>query len=65
VRNLADLYKEVGKRAQAEPLYRQTITIQKKYWGNHPDYAKTLNNLGVLYFEMEEYARQSRCVASS
>jgi tetratricopeptide (TPR) repeat protein len=47
--NLAGLYLDQGNYSKAEPLYLQSITIDKKILGeNHPDYATTLNNLALL-----------------
>ena len=42
----------MGRYPQAEPLYKQAIAIRGKALGEeHPDYARSLNNLGVLYKE--------------
>jgi CHAT domain-containing protein len=48
----------MGEYAQAEPLYQQALQIRKATLGeNHPDYAKSLNNLAVLYQNMGKYAQ--------
>jgi len=40
----------------AEPYYKQALEIRKKALGvEHPDYSKSLNNLGGLYSEMGDY----------
>ena len=48
----------MGDYAQAEPLYRQALAIGKKVLGEqHPDYAKSLNDLAGLYQSMGDYAQ--------
>lgn len=43
---------EVGRFAEAEPLYRQTLAIGEKTLGTeHPAYATRLNNLAELLRE--------------
>src|SRR5208283_239214 len=38
--------------------FRQALEIQKKVLGeNHPDYAISLSNLGLLYRDQGDYAR--------
>jgi tetratricopeptide (TPR) repeat protein len=39
--------------AEAEPLYREALEIYRHVVGEqHPDYARSLNNLGFLYYSM-------------
>jgi tetratricopeptide (TPR) repeat protein len=46
----------MGDYKSAEPYYKQALEIYKKALGEeHPDYAMSLNNLGVLYSEMGDY----------
>ena len=45
----------MGDFAQAEPLYKQALEIRKKALGEaHPDYATSLNNLALLYKNMDD-----------
>ena len=40
----------VGRFDNAEPLYNQALQITRTKFGNkHPDFALSLNNLGLLY----------------
>ena len=45
-----------GKYDEAEPLYRESLVIRKKFFGSeHPDVALTLNNLAwLLYKQVSE-----------
>ena len=55
--NLAALYKEQGRYADAEPLYKRALAIDEKAVGpDHPDVATSLNNLAALYKEQGRYA---------
>jgi tetratricopeptide (TPR) repeat protein len=55
--NLAIVYKEQGKYADAEGLFKRALAIQEKTRGkDHPDVAATLNNLAVVYLEQGKYA---------
>ena len=55
--NLAILYREMGRYAEAEPLYRRSLEIREKQLGrDHPDVAGSLNNLANLYSDMGRYA---------
>jgi hypothetical protein len=43
----------MGNYTAAEPLYKEALAIRKKVLGeNHPDYARSLNNLASLYHEL-------------
>ena len=49
---LANLFRLTNRFAEAEPLYRSALNIQEKSLGpDHPDVAKTLNDLAVLLQE--------------
>jgi len=48
--NLAALYRNQGRYAEAEPLYKRSLAIREKARGpDHPDVALALNNLAALY----------------
>jgi tetratricopeptide (TPR) repeat protein len=54
--NLAGLYGDIGKHAQAEPLYKESLAIVKKTLGeNHLDYATFLTNMAHLYNAIQNY----------
>ena len=56
--NLAELYRDQGQYAQAEPLYKRSLAIREKALGpDHPDVATSLNNLAVLYNAQGQYAQ--------
>ena len=56
--NLAGLYQDTGRYAQAEPLYQRALTIREKALGSeHPDVAQSLNNLAGLYQDTGRYAQ--------
>ena len=62
--NLAVLYYDQGRYAEAEPLHSRALAISEKVLGpKHPNLAPTLNGLGVIFREMSRYddagARQS------
>ena len=47
--NLASLYKDQGRYADAEPLNMRALAIYKKALGpDHPKFATALNNLASL-----------------
>ena len=53
---LAVLYHSQGKYNEAEPLYRQSLSIREKHLGeNHLDAATSLNNLATLYLNQGKY----------
>jgi CHAT domain-containing protein/Tfp pilus assembly protein PilF len=55
--NLADLYDQQGRYADAEPLYKRSLAIREKALGlDHPDVASSLNNLASLYQNQGRYA---------
>ena len=59
--NLASLYKEEARYADAEPLYKRVLAITEKALGpDHPSVALALNDLAELYKEEGRYADAER-----
>ncbi|HEY2245977.1 MAG TPA: CHAT domain-containing tetratricopeptide repeat protein [Bradyrhizobium sp.] len=55
--NLAQLYGDVGRDAEAEPLYKRALAIMEKTVGlDSVDIAPELNNLAALYQRQLRYA---------
>jgi tetratricopeptide (TPR) repeat protein len=55
--NLASVYQDLGKYADAEVIFKRALTIKEKALGpNHPDVATNLDNLAVLYSDQGRYA---------
>ena len=55
--NLAELYRDQGRYAEAEPLYKRALAIREKALGpDHPDVGTSLNNLAELYRAQGRYA---------
>ncbi len=55
--NLAVLYDEQGRYAEAEPLYKRALAIMEQALGpEHPDVATNLDNLASLYLFQGKYA---------
>ena len=55
--NLATLYIDQGRYAEAEPLLKRALAIREKALGpDHPDVAQSLHNLAVLYQVQGRYA---------
>jgi tetratricopeptide (TPR) repeat protein len=55
--DLALLYTDQGKYAEAEPFFQRSLAIWEKALGpEHPDVAIILNNLGLLYTDQGKYA---------
>ncbi len=53
----AELYRDQGKYAEAEPLYRRALAIDEKALGpEHPDVGQSLNNLAEGYHSQGRYA---------
>ncbi|HUF45057.1 MAG TPA: tetratricopeptide repeat protein [Aestuariivirgaceae bacterium] len=51
--NLAIIYTAQGRFGKAEPLYQRALAIREKRHGpEHPDVAKTLNELAALYQDL-------------
>ena len=54
--NLALLYRYIGRDAEAEPLYLQTVETQRRLLGpEHPDPFASINNLGLVYQSLGRY----------
>jgi CHAT domain-containing protein/tetratricopeptide (TPR) repeat protein len=54
---LADLYSDMGRYADAEPLHKRSLEIREKQLGrDHPRVADSLNNLAILYLDTGRYA---------
>ena len=55
--NLAQVYGDMGRDAEAEPLYKRALAIMEKAVGlNSADIAPELNNLAALYQRQLRYA---------
>jgi CHAT domain-containing protein len=55
--NLAQLYGDLGRDAEAEPLYKRALAILEKTVGrDSPDIAAEMNNLAALYQRQLRYA---------
>jgi tetratricopeptide (TPR) repeat protein len=55
--NLAALYVDQGRYAEAEPLNKRSMMIREKVFGpDHPDVATSLNNLAYSYESQGRYA---------
>jgi tetratricopeptide (TPR) repeat protein len=55
--NLAELYGERGRYAEAEPLYKRALVILENALGpDHPDVATIVNNLARLYEDQHRHA---------
>jgi tetratricopeptide (TPR) repeat protein len=53
---LALLYHDQGRYADAEPLYKRSLTIREKEPGpDHRDVAASLNSLALLYRDQGRY----------
>jgi tetratricopeptide (TPR) repeat protein len=51
------VYKEQGRHAEAEALYKRALAISEKALGpDHPEVAESLNNLAELYGAQGRYA---------
>jgi CHAT domain-containing protein/Tfp pilus assembly protein PilF len=55
--NLAEMYNEQGRYADAEPLLKRALAIYEKALGpDHLDVGTSLNNLAFLYYAQGHYA---------
>jgi tetratricopeptide (TPR) repeat protein len=64
--NLADLYINERRYAEAEPLLNRSLAIAEKVLGpDHPNVAQTLNNLAMLYDRQGRYADAERLLKRS
>jgi tetratricopeptide (TPR) repeat protein len=53
---IARLYHEQGRYAEAEALYVRALAIfEKQLVANHPNIAASMNNLALLYRDMKKY----------
>ena len=49
--NFAELYRSMGRYAEAEPLYQRALSIAEQQLGpDHPQTGGSLNNLASLYY---------------
>ncbi len=54
--SIASLYYDQGKYAEAEPLNQRALAIWEKALGpEHPDVARSLNNLAMVYTDQGKY----------
>jgi len=54
--NLGEVYRNLGRFDEAEPLYHQALAIDEQTIGpEHPDTAIDLNNLATLYYNQGRY----------
>jgi len=54
-------YYNAGDYSQAEKYYLEAIDIKEKIFGkDHPSYATSLNNLGLLYVKMGDYSQAEK-----
>src|SRR5262249_33933148 len=59
--NLAALYRDQGRDAEAEPLYKRSIAIGEKALGaDHPAVGDHLQNLAALYFHQSDSVRAAQ-----
>jgi CHAT domain-containing protein/Tfp pilus assembly protein PilF len=57
INNLAQLYGDVGRDAEAEPMFKRALAIMEKVVGlDSVDIAVELNNLAALYQRQQRYA---------
>lgn len=56
INNLAVLYLDQGRQAEAEPLLKKSLSVRESIHGpTHPDVANGLNNLAMLYRNQGRY----------
>lgn len=55
--NLAMMLKTTGRHDEAEPMYLKVLELQKKQLGDSPAVANTMNNVGMLYVEIDDLRR--------
>ncbi len=62
--NLALLYDDQGKYAEAEPLYKRSLAIRENALGSqHPDVAESLENYAALLRETGRGAEATKMKA--
>jgi tetratricopeptide (TPR) repeat protein len=60
--NLGEVYRNLGRFDEAEPLYHQALAIDEETIGpEHPDTATDLNNLAKLYAAQGRLAEAEPC----
>ncbi len=53
---LGNLLRRIGKESEAEPLFRQSVSLYGKVLGGeHPDYANALESLALFYVNRRQY----------
>lgn len=58
LQNLANLYMDINRRLEVEPLFVEARDVRKNIFGdNHEEYAKSLSSLGYFYKETEQYLK--------
>ena len=56
--NLAGLYYDQGKYAQADPLYTTALEVRRRILGDlHPDTLQSMSNMATLYTAQGKYAQ--------
>jgi tetratricopeptide (TPR) repeat protein len=56
INNLAGLFRDQGKYAQAEPLLTKVLEVRRRVLGQeHPDTLLSMNNLALLYLHQSKY----------
>ena len=54
--NLAGMYMDQGRYAEADPLFKRALAIDEKALGpEHPDVGQSLNNLAAVYLYQGRY----------
>ncbi|MBU0488991.1 MAG: CHAT domain-containing protein [Bacteroidetes bacterium] len=57
INNLGIMYKKTGRFSDAEPYYREALSIKKNIYGEkHSAYLRTLNDLASLCDDLGQYA---------
>jgi tetratricopeptide (TPR) repeat protein len=61
--NLGDTLRLTGEYAKAEPLLRQGLAIRSEVYGSqHQETARSLHDLGVLYYDQGWHAEAARLI---
>ena len=51
------IYRKLGRYAEAEPLYKRSITILEELWGRDSiEVARDLNSLALAYYNQAKYS---------
>ena len=52
-----------GKLDEATPLYKESLAIRKKVFGEeHPDVAGNLNNIAILMYKQKKFSEAKLCM---